>query len=62
MVNNSWPISTKPTFFRWEVIVGFVDIGRIVDHQLFKLSLGERWFLGFVDIGRIDDHHCLNFL
>ena len=41
--------------WRWEVIVYFVDIGGIVDHNCLI-------FLCFVDIGRIVDHNCLIFL
>ena len=41
--------------WRWEVIVYFVDIGGIVDHNCLI-------FLCFVDIGGIVDHNCLIFL
>ena len=34
------------------MIVGFADIGRIVDHHCLEL------IVRFVYIGRIDDHHC----
>jgi hypothetical protein len=52
MVSNS-PISTKQTITHHclEVIVCFVDIGRIVDHQSLEV------IVRFVDIGKIVDHH-----
>ena len=40
---------------RLEVILCFIDIGGIVDHQCLN-------FLCFIDIGGIVDHQCLNFL
>ena len=39
-----------------EVIVSFVDIGRIVDHHCLEV------IVSFVDIGGIIDHHCLEHL
>jgi hypothetical protein len=39
-----------------EVIVSFVDIGRIDDHHCLEV------IVSFVDIGRIDDHHCLEVI
>ena len=38
---------------RREVIVRFVDIGRIVDHHYLEV------IVCFLDIGGIVDHHCL---
>jgi hypothetical protein len=42
--------------FCLEVIVCFVDIGRIDDHHCLEV------IAYFVDIGRIDDHHCLEVI
>ena len=41
---------------RWEVIVHFVDIVRIVDHFVDIVRIVDH----FVDIVRIVDHNCLN--
>ena len=41
---------------RREVIICFVDIGRIVDHQSLEV------IVRFVDIGKIVDHHCLEVI
>ena len=41
---------------RREVIVCFVDIGRIVDHQSLEV------IVRFVDIGKIVDNHCLEVI
>ena len=38
-----------------DVVIRFVDIGRIVDHHCLEVVIR------FVDIGRIVDNHCLNF-
>jgi hypothetical protein len=47
--------------WRWEMIICFVDIGGIVDHQCLTFF---RWgiIICFVDIGGIVEHHCLNLL
>jgi hypothetical protein len=52
MVNNSTNIN-KTNNLLLEVVVCFVDIGRIVDHHCLEVVVC------FVDIGRIVDHHCL---
>jgi len=39
-----------------EVIVCFVNIGRIVDHHCLEV------IFCFVDIGRTVDHHCLEVI
>jgi hypothetical protein len=56
-------------WFKEEEVVGFVDLGGIVDHHClyFLLMFFVQWFKGevvvnFVDLGGIVDHHCLNFL
>jgi hypothetical protein len=38
------------------LIVRFVDIGGIIDHQCLEM------IVRFVGIGGIVDHHCLNLL
>jgi hypothetical protein len=38
------------------MIVGFVDIGGIVDYHCLEV------IVGFVDIGGIVDHHCLKVI
>ena len=44
------------TRWRIEVLVCFVDIGGIADHQCLEV------IVCFVDIGGIADHHCLEVI
>ena len=34
------------------MIVGFVDVGGLVDHHYLEV------IVGFVDVGGLVDHHC----
>jgi hypothetical protein len=58
VINNSTNINKTNNYLHHclEVIVCFVDIGRIVDHLCLEV------IVGFVDIGRIVDHHCLEVI
>ena len=54
---NYWP-SVFIHFFRWEMIICFVDIGGIIDHQCLYTFFRWEMIICFVDIGGIIDHQC----
>ena len=54
---NYWP-SVFIHFFRWEMIICFVDIGGIIDHQCLYTFVRWEMIICFVDIGGIIDHQC----